>query len=108
MVSILNKNIHTIPEDAIYIGRGSKWGNPFKIGIDGNRAEVIFKYEQWLKLQTHLLEIINELQGKNLVCFCKPKSCHGDILFKVLTMTKEQRILWASGSMDWNNFYENI
>lgn len=108
MSSILNKNIHEIPEDAIYIGRGSKWGNPFKIGTDGNRTEVIFKYEEWLKNQSNLLADIDELKNKSLACFCKPKPCHGDILSKVLTMTKEQRILWVNGSMNWNNFYENI
>jgi hypothetical protein len=40
---------------AIYIGRGSKWGNPFRIGVDGNRATVIAKYARWLRRQHHLL-----------------------------------------------------
>lgn len=45
MISVLNKHCCGIPEDAVYIGRGSKWGNPFVIGRHGTRAEVIAKYE---------------------------------------------------------------
>ena len=66
-----------------YIGRGSKWGNPFKIGRDGNREEVIEKYREDL-LQSDVLNDIEELRGKVLVCFCKPKACHGDILVELL------------------------
>jgi len=46
---ILNKHTHSIPAGAVYIGRGSPWGNPFVIGRDGNRAEVIAKYEAWIR-----------------------------------------------------------
>ena len=47
MCRVLNKRTGT-HDGAIYIGRGSKWGNPFVIGKDGTRAEVIEKYGQWL------------------------------------------------------------
>lgn len=103
---ILNKNKDQIPPDAVYIGRGSKWGNPFKIGPDGSRSEVIFKYEQWLKNQPDLLSSIDELKNKALVCFCKPSACHGDVLVKVLTMTPNQRIVWETNLGNWNNFFE--
>lgn len=33
----------------IYIGRPGKWGNPFTIGKDGTREEVIVKYEEWIR-----------------------------------------------------------
>ena len=78
----------------VYIGRGSKWGNPFVIGADGNRDEVIEKYRQYLlhneKLgkdipdNTELLKALPELRGKVLGCWCRPKACHGDVLIELL------------------------
>lgn len=64
----------------IYIGRGSKWGNPFKIGPDGNREEVIEKYEAYILANQELLDSLDELRGKTLGCWCNPKPCHGDVL----------------------------
>ena len=66
----------------VYIGRGSKWGNPFVLGKDGNREEVIDKYEEYLLSSPHLLVALPELKDKVLGCWCKPKACHGDILAK--------------------------
>jgi hypothetical protein len=68
----------------IYIGRGSIWGNPFIIGKDGTREEVIQKYESYIKSRPDLLKQLPKLKGKRLGCFCKPKTCHGDILVKLL------------------------
>lgn len=64
----------------IYIGRGSIWGNPFVIGRDGTRKEVISKYRDYLLSRPDLLALIPTLQGKVLGCFCKPSACHGDVL----------------------------
>ena len=69
-------------ETQVYIGRPSKWGNPFKIGIHGTREEVVHLFEEWLLMESDIIEDIEELKGKNLVCFCAPKLCHGDILLK--------------------------
>lgn len=66
----------------VYIGRPSKWGNPFQIGKDGTREQVIRKYETWLLSQPQLLNELRELEGKVLACWCKPKACHGDVLVK--------------------------
>jgi hypothetical protein len=66
----------------VYIGRGSKWGNPFVVGVDGTRKEVIDWYEEHLTNSPELLEALPELLGKRLGCFCKPKACHGDVLKK--------------------------
>lgn len=72
------------PPDAVYIGRGSKWGNPFVIGQDGNREEVIAKYAAWIYNQPALMAAAKaELWGRDLVCFCKPQRCHGDILLEI-------------------------
>lgn len=69
----------------IYIGRPSKWGNPFKIGIDGNRDQVIAKYRQWLTLHPEIIALAKvELKDKILSCWCTPKFCHGDILAAIV------------------------
>lgn len=67
----------------IYIGRPSIWGNPFKIGRDGTREEVIVKYEAWLKTQPDLMAKLPSLKGKLLACFCAPQPCHGDVLARL-------------------------
>ena len=64
----------------VYIGRPSFWGNPFIVGIDGTRAEVIAKYREWLEAQPALLARLPELKGKVLGCWCAPKECHGEVL----------------------------
>jgi hypothetical protein len=68
----------------VYIGRPSKWGNPFTIGRDGTRDEVIEKYRAWIKTQPDLLAAIPELSGKVLACYCKPLACHGDVLAELV------------------------
>lgn len=64
----------------VYIGRPSVWGNPYVIGRDGSRAEVLRKYTAWIKRQNDLLKRLRELRGKVLGCWCKPETCHGDVL----------------------------
>ena len=68
----------------IYIGRGSIWGNPFYIGKDGTREEVISKYEIYIMSHPELIKRLPEIAGKILGCWCKPKACHGDILVKMI------------------------
>ncbi len=68
----------------VYVGRPSKWGNPFQIGRDGSREEVINKYRVWLLDQPKLVaEARQELRGKILGCWCAPKQCHADVLVEV-------------------------
>lgn len=58
----------------------SKWHNPFRIGIDGTRSEVLEKYKQYIFKNNKLYNSLHELDGLILGCWCKPKKCHGDIL----------------------------
>jgi hypothetical protein len=73
-----------LPSNVIYVGRPSKWGNPFKIGKHGTREEVVAKYETWL--QNKLAEdyaFLSELKGHDIACWCKPEElCHADIIMK--------------------------
>lgn len=87
----------------VYIGRPSKlippskpdadgrWGNPFRIGPDGSRAEVIAKFRAWLKGEIVVPgrtppsreEIRRALKGKVLGCWCAPQACHGDVYLEI-------------------------
>ena len=71
----------------VYIGRGSKWGNPFKIGVDGDRKTVINLYREWI-IHQPVFNDIEELRGKTLGCFCHPLPCHGDVLVEFLERNK--------------------
>lgn len=81
---VLNKYKDGSPKGAVYIGRPTKWGNPFVIGKDGDRDEVVEKYRNWIKQQKILVEEAKqELRGRSLVCFCAPHKCHGDVLLEI-------------------------
>jgi hypothetical protein len=75
----------------VYIGRPSKWGNPFshkggtiaKFKVS-SREESIQSYKEWILTQGHLLNDLHELKGKVLGCWCKPQACHGDVLIELI------------------------
>ena len=81
-----------IPENAVYIGRasprnglpGSPYANPFPMESEADRADVIQRYRRWLAAQVAsgviTKEDLAQLHGKDLVCYCSPKPCHGDVL----------------------------
>ena len=66
--------------ETVYVGRPSKWGNPFKVHLFG-RDVAIQKYEAYLK-HSHILKDIKELKYKVLLCHCFPAKCHASILVK--------------------------
>ena len=72
----------------VYIGRGSIFGNPFRIGEDGSRDQVIAKYRVWFyeKLTTDAIfrAKVEALKDKRLGCYCKPLACHGDVIVAFL------------------------
>jgi hypothetical protein len=102
MIRIVNKRTHTPTRYDVYIGRGSPLGNPYswKEGtkaefIVGSREEAIAAYEPWFHRQrlndTIVHAYLNKMKDSllrgepvNLVCFCAPDSCHGDIIKKYL------------------------
>lgn len=73
---------------------GVEWGNPYRIGRDGTRADVIALYERYLRKRHDLLRALDELRGKDLVCFCAPLPCHGDLLRRLANATRAERIAW--------------
>jgi hypothetical protein len=70
----------------VYIGRPSQWGNPFTIGKDGTREEVIAKYREWISDQPLMIARLRNLKGKILGCWCHPKPCHGDVLIELIKL----------------------
>lgn len=90
MTTVVNKNKEKFD---VYIGRGSKWGNPFTHIKDretkaeyvvNTRDEALKKYREWILNKPELLNSLDELKDKKLGCYCKPKSCHGDILVELI------------------------
>jgi hypothetical protein len=81
---VFNKRHRNVPADAVYVGRPSWWGNPFELGKDGDRAQVIEKFRLFMADDSVRREMcIAHLQGKHLVCWCAPKPCHADVLLKI-------------------------
>ena len=75
-----------IVNNTVLIDRRTKWGNPFKLGVDGSRDEVIDRYraDLWRRIRAGeiSLEELAELNGCWLACWCEPLPCHGDVLAK--------------------------
>lgn len=89
-----------------YIGRGreGRLGNPFVIGRDGDRSDVIKKYKLWLfghvKLRDEVFDKLRELgaqartpAGLKLLCHCKPLPCHGDVIGSCLRYLAREGLL---------------
>ncbi|QIV65850.1 hypothetical protein Cp1R7AA1_153 [Mesorhizobium phage Cp1R7A-A1] len=73
MAEVFNIKHGDYPDTAVYIGRGSKYGNPFQIGVHGSRKQVIAMFCEHVLPKLDLRPLI----GKDLLCFCHPKPCHG-------------------------------
>jgi hypothetical protein len=84
-----------LPKDAIYVGRaynkgkyqlqGTPWGNPYRVGPDGNLEQVLDKYEGWARTQlAKNPQWLDPLMGKDLVDWCEPGKCHADVLKKLV------------------------
>jgi hypothetical protein len=81
-------------QNYVYIGRPSRWGNPFRMKNNSNseRIRVIDAYRKWLKSQEILIHAIarGDLDDKILVCHCHPELCHGDILADLANYEPEE------------------
>lgn len=98
-MTVLNYKDSGLPAGAIFIGRPSKWGNPYVVGRHGTRDEVIELYRRrlWKLVKARFVTIgeLAELHGKDLVCYCAPKACHGQVL--------EHAAAWAHAQLTQRN-----
>lgn len=78
MGAVYNRHHKNAPAGAVYIGRGSPYGNPFVIGRDGDRDEVCDRFEREVLPSLD----VSALRGKSLICYCKPARCHGDAILR--------------------------
>lgn len=100
MAQVLNyARLKHIPAGAVYIGRGMpnipenpKFKNPFKMHNESQRQEVCDKYRNHLWAQIQRGEVTKAdllaLDGKDLVCWCAPKACHGHVILKAIEWAK--------------------
>ena len=87
-----------MPSNAVYVGRPTKWGNPYRVGDkfrvlsngeycygEFDLDTIISLYEDWIKDKIRFKKLnIKELKGKDLACWCPlDKPCHADILIKL-------------------------
>jgi hypothetical protein len=87
---VLNAHHGPAPESAVYVGRGSKWGNETASHLPhassqvlvASRAEAIRLWWESFRASP-LFEQLGELRGKDVVCFCAPQACHGDVLVRL-------------------------
>jgi hypothetical protein len=71
-------------EGAVYVGRPSPFGNPFVIGRDGSREDVVQRYPAWIVDRPELAAAARrELRGKDLICWCAPAACHAQVLIEI-------------------------
>lgn len=90
----------------VYCGRGSrslglsasKWANPFRIGRDGTREQVIAKHKRWMLTQPELLAALEELRGRTLGCHCAPQACHCDTLLELANAPRKRHEPAASAA----------
>lgn len=90
-MQVLNMNAD---KGGTYVGRPTRWGNPYLIGPDGTREEVIQKYRKHLWEQIKSGEVTMQdllaLSNKDLLCWCAPKACHADILLKAIAWAEKE------------------
>ena len=113
MTQVVNLKTYVGSKDSvIYIGRfhrrwgRSIWGNPYKLGEDGTREEVLEQYRGYLKQNYKLMDALPALKkqvqaGKVLGCWCKPEDCHGDVLLEVIekldySIQEEKDLFWET------------
>jgi hypothetical protein len=77
-----------MPANAVYVGRPTKWGNPYTMEDGFTREECVEAYRYWLILRLNedtFKYNLDELRGKDLVCWCPTdKPCHADVLIEIV------------------------
>lgn len=99
MPAVYNQRRDEVPAGAVDIGRPGKWGNRYVVDVHGPRRQCIALYEFDLEYSERHYEVIDELRGRDLVCSCAPKPCHGDTLLR-LANGPRPAFVWAHRHAD--------
>ena len=90
----LKREPDAIANGAVPIDRRSPWGNPFVMGRDGTRAQVIARYRAhlWRRMRAGeiAVEALAALNGRDLACHCAPLPCHGEVLARAAAWAARQ------------------
>lgn len=93
---IINLNREPSSTTHTHIGRGSEWGNPYRISDGYSREGAINLYREhlWRQIQRDRAGMISKLiklEGKQLGCYCAPLACHGEVILKAIKWAKENQ-----------------
>jgi hypothetical protein len=84
-----------MPEGAIYVGRPSRWGNDFEVGVDGTTEECVKLYAEAMAMlkensPAYYNDLLAPLRGHDLACWCplvdadgNPVPCHANVLLEL-------------------------
>lgn len=107
---IINIKTNLDEKNFVYAGRGSIFGNPFEIGRDGDRAEVIKKYGQWFQFlikDERFVKELAKLKNRNLGCYCVPAPCHCQVIKDYVDtlpeIVQDKFRLGVCGSRGWRD-----
>lgn len=74
-----------VPANALYVGRPSPWGNPYKAPTSGDREMAVYMFRRYAEaVVAETPDWLEPLRGKDLVCWCAPKACHADVLEELI------------------------
>lgn len=102
--------------EPVYVGRPTKWGNPFQIGQDYQdriltRKDAVEAFEDWLLHSDEgqeLFKDIGELAGKDLICWCSPFPCHADILMREANRPEVEPCALPEPTKSWNQLADEL
>lgn len=86
---------------AVSVDRRGHWGNPFRIGRDGTRSDVLLAHEALLRETPELLIELWHLRDRPIACWCEPMPCHGWLLCWLANCTWEEQFDWLLGKPYW-------
>ena len=98
------------PPNAVFVGRPSKWGNPFAVGQHvATNADAVAAYAKWLASNPALLADLDELRGKTLMCWCSlGEPCHAAVLLRLASQPPQLPPIANAGHADATNTHANL
>lgn len=102
--SVINSRERHGCRSFVWIDRQGPFGNPFKIGRDGERADVLRDHEHWLRREVELVVELWRLRDKALCCWCEPQPCHGWLLAFLANCTWDEQFDWLLGKPYWTDW----